>query len=91
MAQATYELSATRQPPSAGSSRRTPTKRRWPTPRRWLEGFNRVSASLKAAFQEHLRQTKAQDSRLEQVFGMTGKSAKSKTCEAMKGLVAEGE
>ena len=49
------------------------------------------AASLKAAFQEHLRQTQTHVSRLEQVFQMIGKSAKSKTCEAMKGLVAEGD
>lgn len=49
------------------------------------------SSTLKSAFQEHLRQTQNQVTRLEQVFQMLGKSAKSKTCEAMKGLVAEGE
>ena len=49
------------------------------------------SASLKSAFQEHYRQTQGHVSRLEQVFKMLGKSAQSKTCEAMKGLVAEGE
>ncbi len=46
---------------------------------------------LKAAFQEHLRQTEGQVSRLEQVFGQLGRSAQAKTCEAMKGLIAEGE
>src|SRR5262249_17212000 len=49
------------------------------------------SASLKAAFQEHYRQTQGHVSRLEQAFKMLGKSAQSKICEAMKGLVAEGE
>ena len=49
------------------------------------------SASLKAAFQEHLRQTQNQVTRLEQVFQLLGKTAQSKTCEAMKGLVTEGE
>jgi ferritin-like metal-binding protein YciE len=49
------------------------------------------SASLKAAFQEHQRQTQGHVSRLEQVFGMLGKRAQSKTCEAMKGLIAEGD
>jgi ferritin-like metal-binding protein YciE len=49
------------------------------------------SASLKAAFQEHLRQTQNQVSRLEQVFQLLGKTPRSKTCEAMKGLIAEGE
>ncbi len=46
--------------------------------------------ALKAAFEEHLRQTQGQVGRLEQVFGMLGKSARSKTCEAMQGLVEEG-
>ena len=46
--------------------------------------------SLKAAFEEHLRQTENQVKRLEQVFQSLGKSAKTKTCEAMKGLVEEG-
>jgi ferritin-like metal-binding protein YciE len=49
------------------------------------------SPSLKAAFQEHFRQTEGHVSRLQQVFKMLGKSAKSKTCEAMKGLVEEGQ
>jgi ferritin-like metal-binding protein YciE len=49
------------------------------------------STALKSAFQEHLRQTENQVSRLEQVFRIMGKSARTKTCEAMKGLVAEGE
>src|SRR5262249_43833897 len=48
------------------------------------------SSALKAAFQEHFRQTEGHVSRLEQVFRMLGKSAQTKTCEAMKGLVEEG-
>lgn len=46
--------------------------------------------ALKAAFEEHLRQTENQVTRLEQVFKSIGKTAQSKTCEAMKGLVEEG-
>lgn len=46
---------------------------------------------LKAAFQEHLRQTEGHVSRLEKVFKHLGKSAQSKTCEAMKGLIEEGD
>jgi ferritin-like metal-binding protein YciE len=49
------------------------------------------SPALQAAFRDHLRQTETHVSRLEQVFRMMGKSAQAKTCEAMKGLVAEGE
>jgi len=48
------------------------------------------NSSLKSAFQEHLRQTEGHVSRLEQVFRMLGKSARAKTCAAMKGLVEEG-
>lgn len=46
--------------------------------------------ALRSAFQEHLRQTENQVKRLEQVFKSLGKSAQSKTCQAMKGLVEEG-
>ena len=49
------------------------------------------NAALKSAFQEHLRQTEGHVSRLEKAFQSLGKSAKTKTCEAMKGLVSEGE
>jgi ferritin-like metal-binding protein YciE len=46
--------------------------------------------ALRSAFEEHLRQTENHVTRLEQVFKSLGQSAKTKTCEAMKGLVAEG-
>lgn len=46
--------------------------------------------ALRSAFQEHLRQTENQITRLDKVFQSIGKNAQSKTCEAMKGLVAEG-
>jgi ferritin-like metal-binding protein YciE len=49
------------------------------------------SSSLKAAFQEHFRQTENHVARLEQVFKLIGKSAQSRTCQAMKGLVEEGD
>jgi len=49
------------------------------------------SSSLKSAFEDHYRQTQRHVSRLEQVFQMLGKSARSKTCQAMKGLVEEGQ
>jgi ferritin-like metal-binding protein YciE len=47
--------------------------------------------SLKAAFQQHLRETENQVNRLEKVFQTVGQTAKSKTCQAMKGLIEEGE
>ena len=49
------------------------------------------SPELKAAFTEHLTQTQGQIERLNQVFSALGQPAQSKTCEAMKGLVKEGE
>jgi len=48
------------------------------------------SPDLKTAFQQHLRETQGHVTRLEQVFQTMGRSAKSKTCDAMKGLVSEG-
>jgi ferritin-like metal-binding protein YciE len=48
------------------------------------------SNNLRIAFQQHLRETQEHVKRLEQVFKLMGKSPKSKTCQAMKGLVEEG-
>jgi len=49
------------------------------------------SPALKAAFQQHLRETQGQVTRLERVFQEVGQTAKSKTCAAMKGLIEEGQ
>lgn len=49
------------------------------------------SPDLKAAFQQHLRETQGQVKRLERVFETTGQNAKSQTCDAMKGLISEGD
>ncbi len=49
------------------------------------------SPELKAAFTEHLEQTKGQIVRLEEVFEHLGEKPKSKPCLAMKGLVEEGQ
>lgn len=46
---------------------------------------------LKAAFQEHLAQTKLHVSRLEQAFSLLNRDPNRKTCEAAKGLIKEGE
>jgi ferritin-like metal-binding protein YciE len=46
---------------------------------------------LKSAFQHHLRETEQHVSRLEKVFSIMGLSAQRETCEAMKGLIAEGD
>jgi ferritin-like metal-binding protein YciE len=48
------------------------------------------SEELKAAFQEHLEQTKGQVERLEQVFELLDEKAKGKPCKGMKGLIEEG-
>lgn len=50
-----------------------------------------TSPDLKRGFQEHLRQTQEQVSRLEQIFRDLGDSPKGHTCEGMKGLIKEGE
>ena len=50
-----------------------------------------TTPELKAAFEEHLEVTKQQVERLTQVFEEIGKPAKGKRCEAMKGLIIEGQ
>ena len=49
------------------------------------------SEELKQALQEHLEVTKGQVARLEEVFELLGRPAKSKPCPGMKGLIEEGE
>ncbi|HLK17852.1 MAG TPA: ferritin-like domain-containing protein [Bryobacteraceae bacterium] len=46
---------------------------------------------LREAFESHLEQTRGHVQRLEQVFELLDKKAKSKPCAAMKGLVEEGK
>lgn len=46
---------------------------------------------LTAALEEHLSETEKQVERVEKSFEDTGKSARAKTCEAMKGLITEAE
>lgn len=48
-----------------------------------------TSDDLRQAFEKHLEQTRAQATRVENAFADTGKSARAKTCEAMKGLIKE--
>ena len=50
-----------------------------------------ASPDLKRAFDEHLSQTQTHVARLEQVFNRLGCPPKRETCEAMKGLISEGE
>lgn len=47
------------------------------------------SDDLKSAFEKHLEQTTVHATRVEQAFADTGKPARAKTCEAMKGLIKE--
>ncbi|MES5097220.1 ferritin-like domain-containing protein [Agrobacterium sp. BA1120] len=46
---------------------------------------------LKAAFEKHKEETQGQIERLQEVFELIGKRAQGKTCEAIQGIIAEGE
>jgi ferritin-like metal-binding protein YciE len=46
---------------------------------------------LKSAFQTHLAETRLQKDRLHEIFSLLGKEPGGETCEAMEGLIAEGE
>lgn len=48
-------------------------------------------AELKAAFQKHHEETEGQVDRLQKVFGLINQPAKGKKCEAIEGLLKEGE
>lgn len=50
-----------------------------------------TSEEGKAGFQQHREETQAQIERIEQVFELLGKPARGKTCEAIQGIIAEGE
>jgi ferritin-like metal-binding protein YciE len=49
------------------------------------------TSALKSAFNHHLEETKQHASRLEHVFAGIREKPTGETCEAMKGLVKEGE
>lgn len=49
------------------------------------------SNELRSAFEHHLKETEGHVQRLEQIFETLGKSPKGKTCEGMKGVLAEGD
>ena len=49
------------------------------------------SPQLKDAFNSHLSETKTQVQRLESVFELLGKKPERETCDAMRGLISEGE
>ncbi len=48
-------------------------------------------SALKEAFTHHREQTHEHLARIEQVFEMLGKRPQAKTCEAINGIIAEGE
>jgi ferritin-like metal-binding protein YciE len=58
-----------------------------------LPKMQRAAASkeLKAAFLKHEQQTEVHVERLEQVFELIGKPARGKTCDAIEGIISEGE
>jgi ferritin-like metal-binding protein YciE len=47
--------------------------------------------ALRKGFQDHLEQTRNHVNRLEQIFSRIGTMGGSNTCEAMQGLIKEGE
>lgn len=49
------------------------------------------SPQLKAAFEKHRGETEGQVDRLEQVFQIIGKAARGKKCDAIEGILAEGD
>lgn len=49
------------------------------------------SPDLKAAFEKHKDETEGHIERLQQVFELMGKRAQGKTCDAIEGIIAEGE
>lgn len=52
---------------------------------------NATSPELAEAIQNHLKETEGQIEKLEQVFEIIGKKAVAKKCEAMAGLIKEGD
>jgi Mn-containing catalase len=49
------------------------------------------NAELRAAFEDHLAQTKEHVERLKQAFELLGEKPKAKPCKGMAGLVEEGQ
>jgi len=49
------------------------------------------SKELRAAFQKHLKETRTHLTRIDQALRALGEKPSSKTCEAMKGLLKEGQ
>ncbi len=49
------------------------------------------SNELRSAFEKHRSETEGQVDRLEQIFEMIGKKAQGKTCDAIVGIISEGQ
>ena len=50
-----------------------------------------TSPALKIAIENHLKETESHVQRLEEIFGLMNEKAIAKKCDAMEGLVKEGE
>ncbi len=50
-----------------------------------------TSDELRKAFEAHRDETEGQIERLQQVFELIGKPARGKTCDAIEGIISEGE
>lgn len=50
-----------------------------------------TSPDLKAAFEKHRGETEIHVERLQEVFDILGKPARGKTCDAIEGILAEGD
>src|ERR1700754_3258723 len=49
------------------------------------------SEKLRAAFEKHHNETEGQVERIEQIFELMDKPARSKTCDAIQGILDEGK
>lgn len=49
------------------------------------------NADLKAAFEAHEQETQTQIERLAEVFELIGKRPRGKTCDAIEGIISEGQ
>lgn len=50
-----------------------------------------TTEELQTAIETHIEQTKVHVERLEEVFGLLEEKAQAKKCDAMEGLIEEGE
>jgi len=50
-----------------------------------------TNPELRSAFETHLAETRSQKDRLDEAFRLLGKNPSSESCEAMQGLISEGE